>query len=308
MVRGLHQSAAALAAAQHHHVIAAAGAHGGSPPGWGAWSFEVIPAIVLLLFSALYIDAYRRARRRSERVGPGHWIPYFAGILVVVVALFSPLDPIGDKYLLSAHMLQHVLLSDVAPALLLLGLRSPLLPLGLPRPILRVVAPGGRLGRPLAILTSPWVVLPLWMAATIGWAVPVIFDFAATHPLVHDFEHLSLFYTGLGLWWVVVDPLPRGSVRPNGARLAILGISRLATATVCLPLTFLTRVEYPLYASAPRAYGLSPLGDQSLAGASMCFVEFLVFGIAFAVVFLNVLSRSEAADALGETAAASRSV
>ena len=302
MIKASKQLASTLAAAHGHH-IAAAAAHGGSPPGWGAWSIEPVAAIVLIAFSALYVDAYRRARRRSERVGAGHWIPYFAGILIVALALFSPLDPIGDFYLLSAHMLQHVLLSDVAPALLLLGLRSPLLPLGLPRRALRVVAPGGRLGRPLAILTSPWVALPLWMAATVGWAVPAAFDFAATHPLVHDMEHLSLFYTGLGLWWVVVDPLPRGSVRPNGIRLAVLGISRLATATVCLPLTFLTRVEYPLYAAAPRAYGLSALGDQSLAGASMCFLEFLVFGIAFAAVFVNVLNRSEAADALGEAAA-----
>lgn len=305
LVASRHLASALAAAHRHGLAAAAAGGHGSSPPGWGAWSLEAIPAIVLIVFSALYIDAYRRARRRSERVGAGHWLPYFAGILLVALALFSPIEPIGDRYLLSAHMLQHVLLSDVAPALLLLGLRSPLLPLGLPRPLLRVVAPGGRLGRPLAVLTSPWVALPLWMAATIGWAVPAAFDFAATHQLVHDMEHLTLFYTGLGLWWVVVDPLPRGSVRPNGIRLAILGASRLATATVCLPLTFLTRVEYPLYASAPRAYGISALGDQSLAGASMCFVEILVFGIAFAAVFLSVLGRSESADALGEVAAAS---
>src|ERR1700733_2888483 len=86
-------------------------------------------------------------------------------VVALIAALCSPLDAIGDSWLLSAHMAQHILLSDIAPALLVLGLRAPLLPLGLPRGALAAIAPGGRYGRLIGILTSPWVALPLWSVA-----------------------------------------------------------------------------------------------------------------------------------------------
>jgi cytochrome c oxidase assembly factor CtaG len=246
---------------------------------------------------------YRRAAARSSGVGAGHWVPYVAGIGVLAIALLSPLDAIGDSYLLSAHMMQHVLLSDVAPALIVLGMRSPVLPLGLRRSTLRAVAPGTSSGRVLAKVTSPWLVIPLWVTATWLWAIPAVFDYAAQHQLVHAFEHATLFYTGLALWWLIVDPLPRARLRPHGQRLALLGFTRLASAAVCVPLTWMTSVQYPLYAGAPRAYGLSALNDQHLAGASMCFVEFLVFGIAFAAVFISTLSRDESRVTLTEQVA-----
>jgi putative membrane protein len=287
-----------------HQTLATTAVH--HYPGIGSWSVEPIPLIVLLGFSAAYIYAYRRARRHSEKVGLSYLIPYFTGILLIALALFSPIDPIGDRYLLSVHMVQHLLLQDIAPAFLILGLRSPLLPLGLPKAVLRAIAPGGRFGKVRNLLTNPWFALGLWAAVTWGWNWPAAFDYSASHPLVHDLEHITLFYAGLTLWWVVIDPLPSGRLRPNGFRLAILGASRLASAGVCIPLTWLPRVEYPLYASAPRAYGLSALSDQALAGAAMCFTEFLVFGIAFVAVFISVLNRSDAVDRLGELAAGSR--
>jgi len=276
-----------------------------SHPGWGSWSFNPIVILALLAAGFLYRRMYLRAAARST-TGPGigHWLPYVCGCLTLAVALLSPLDPIGDKYLLSAHMMQHVLLSDIAPALLVLGLRSPVLPLGLSRRALMAVAPGGRSGRVLARLTSPWLAIPLWALATWIWAIPSVFDYTAQHSTIHAFEHATLFYTGLALWWLIIDPLPRARLRPNGERLALLGFTRLASACVCLPLTWLSASEYPLYAGAPRAYGLSALNDQHLAGASMCFVEFLVFGIAFASVFISMLGRDDSRVTLGEYAAA----
>ena len=275
-----------------------------SVPGWGSWNLDPVAILALIAASVVYARMYRRAATRSSALGPGHWVPYAAGIAVLAVALLSPLDAIGDKWLLSAHMLQHVLLSDVAPALIVLGLRSPVLPLGLRASALRAVAPGGRSGRVLALLTSPWVAIPLWAAATWVWAIPAMFDFAAQHAVAHVLEHATLFYTGLALWWLIVDPLPRARLRPNGERLALLGFTRLASAAICLPLTWMTAVQYPLYASAPRGFGLSAIADQQLAGASMCFIEFLVFGIAFAAVFISMLGREESRVALAERAAA----
>jgi putative membrane protein len=275
-------------------------------PGWGSWSFQPVVVIALLAAAVIYARVYRRARARSSTSAPnaGHWVPYAAGLLTIAVALLSPLDPIGDRYLLSAHMMQHVLLSDIAPALLVLGLRSPILPLGLSREALLAVAPaGGRSGRVLARLTSPWLAVPLWALATWIWAIPSVFDYAAQHQVVHALEHATLFYTGLAMWWLIIDPLPRARLRPNGQRLALLGFTRLASACVCLPLTWISSTQYSLYASAPRAYGLSAINDQHLAGASMCFIEALVFGIAFAAVFINILGRDDSRVTLGEYAA-----
>lgn len=272
-------------------------------PGWGSWSLDPLAILGLLAAAVVYGRMYKRAAARSESVGVGHWLPYYMGLAVLAIALLSPLDAIGDHWLLSAHMAQHVLLSDIAPALILLGLRSPVLTLGLSKPALKAVAPGGRWGATLAVLTSPWVAIPLWAVATWVWAVPAVFDFAAQHTVVHAFEHATLFYTGLALWWLIVDPLPRVRPRPDGQRLALLGFSRIASAAVCLPLTWITTAQYPLYASAPRAFGLSAIADQQLAGAGMCFVEFLVFGIAFAAVFLSMLGRDEARVAVAEHAA-----
>ncbi len=276
-----------------------------SVPGWSSWSLNPVVILALLFAAGAYSRAYRRACSRSSKLGAGHWLPYTAGLLALAVALLSPLDRIGDRWLLSAHMGQHVLLSDVAPALLVLGLRAPLLPLGLSAETLQLIAPGARTraSRALAWATSPWLAIPLWALATWVWAIPSVFDFAAEHQVVHAVEHATLFYTGLALWWLIVDPLPRARLRPHGERLALLGFSRLASACVCLPLTWLSHSEYPLYASAPRAFGISAINDQHLAGASMCFVEFLVFGIAFAAVFISMLDRSEARVALAERAA-----
>jgi cytochrome c oxidase assembly factor CtaG len=269
-------------------------------PSWSSWEIDPVLIVVLAGAAWLYARAFGRARRLSPGPGPGvgHWLPYYAGLVVLAMALMSPIDPVGDGYLLSAHMGQHLLLSDVAPALLVLGLRAPVLPLGLTRRGLRLVAPGGRGGRVLATVTSPWVALPLWAAATWFWAIPAVFDYSAAHPLVHAVEHATLFYTGLAMWWLIVDPLPSARQTPNARRLAYLGFTRVVSAVVCLPLVFMTSTAFSRYADAPRAYGMSAITDQHLAGAGMCFLEFLIFGIAMAAVFLSFLARDEQRAAL----------
>jgi len=264
-------------------------------PGWSSWTVDPLVIAVLAAAAFLYARGFRRAKRLAgERApGVGNWLPYALGLAVLALALMSPLDAIGDRWLLSAHMGQHLLLSDVAPALLVLGLRAPILPLALPRAGLRLIAPGGPLGRVLAVATSPWVALPLWALATWLWALPAAFDYASAHVLVHALEHLTLFYTGLAMWWLIIEPLPSGRRDAGARRLAYLGFTRLASAGVCLPLTFMTATAYPRYVAAPRAFGMSAITDQHLAGAGMCFLEFLIFGIAMAAAFLSFLRRDE---------------
>jgi cytochrome c oxidase assembly factor CtaG len=272
-------------------------------PGWGSWSFDPLLWIVLLGAGAWYVSMLRRVRRRTGKpVGLGHTIFYWSGLAVLLVALDSPIDAIADSWLLQAHMLQHVLIADIAPPLLILGVRAPVLPLGMPRRALRWFAHRGFLGRFWGIATKPWVALPAWAAATWVWAIPAVFDFAAQHQALHAVEHATLFYTGMALWWLIITPLPSDRREPGMVRLAYLGFSRLASAVVCLPLTWLGSSLYKLYGASPHAYGISAVTDQRLAGASMCLLEFLVFGIGVAVVFVDALTRDERAQALGELA------
>lgn len=270
--------------------------------GWGAWSTDPGPIVAIVLTAAAYIACYRRAHRRTGRRYVWHLLAFTSGLAVVTVALLSPLDEIGDSWLLSAHTLQHVLLADIAPALLVLGVRPPLLAHGLPLELLRALSPRARLGR---LLRSRWfgpVALGSWAATQWGWSIPVVFDSAAANPWLHAIEHLSLLGSGLLLWMVVVAPLPGQGRRAVWSRLGYLGASRAAAAVVCLPLTWLDSTLYSRYANSPRAYGISALTDQHIAGAGMCLIEFLVFGIAFIIVFLDLLGREEQGVRLNELA------
>ncbi|HEY2161012.1 MAG TPA: cytochrome c oxidase assembly protein [Solirubrobacteraceae bacterium] len=272
-------------------------------PGWGSWSFDPVLWIVLVAAGTFYVSMLRRVERTTGKaVGPGHWIPYFSGLAVLLIALDSPLDTIGDSWLLWAHMVQHVLIADIAPPLLILGIRAPVLPLGMPKAALRRLAHRGWLGRFWGVATNPWVALPAWAAATWIWAIPAVFDFAAQHTLVHLVEHITLFYTGMALWWLIITPLPSERRETGMVRLAYLGFSRLASAAVCLPLTWLGTSLYSEYATGPHAYGMTAVTDQRLAGATMCLLEFLVFGIGVAAVFIDALGRDERTQALGELA------
>lgn len=275
--------------------------------GWGTWSVVPLLWVGLLVAAGWYVSMMRRVKQATGKsVRAGHYVPYFLGLLVLLIALGSPLNTLAVHWLLLAHMLQHTLLSDIAPPLIILGLRAPVLPLGVPKAVMRRFAPGTPIGRIWSVATRPAVAVPVWAVTLVFWSVPSIFDYTVQHQLLHNFEHFMLFYTGMALWWAIIAPLPSGRRDPGMTRVVLVGLSRAASALVCLPLTFLNTTLYSYYAHLPRGYSISPINDQRLAGASMCLIEFLVFGIAAVVVFVDTLGRNERADALAEFAASHR--
>jgi putative membrane protein len=233
---------------------------------------------------ALYLRAWLRLRRRgrSDHASIGRLALFATGVALAVLALVSPVDPIGEQYLLSVHMLQHVLLGDSAPALILLGLRGPLSLLIVPRQILRRLARLGWLRRAARELLRPSVALGLWATVYASWHVPAAYDYALSHQTVHDLEHVSFLLVGLLVWTLLIDPLPhkRLAVRTRilvAIVLFALG-NVLADTLIIAPDTL-----YHAYAVQPdRLWGLSPLTDQRLAGAVMMIEQVASLGICMA--------------------------
>ena len=183
-------------------------------------SWEAPPSVLFgaALAAVLFAQAFVRLRRRRPDHAPwSRAVLFAAGLALLVLPLVSPLDHIGDEELLSAHMLQHVLIGDAGPALLVVAVRGPLLFFLLPPPILRPLA-GVRAARApsSSVLLIPLVSLGIWAVAFLAWHVPVAYDYAAAHPLVHDLEHLSFIVAGFLVWTQLVDPARHGRLsRPQ---------------------------------------------------------------------------------------------
>ena len=258
-----------------------------------AWSFPVLPFLALAVTSGLYLHGYVQARRtRAEELPPWRAVCFLSGILALWIAIASPIDALDD-FLLSAHMIQHLILMSVAPPLLLLG--APVVPLlrGLPRQLVR---------KPLkALFVSHWVravvhavlhPVVLWLLmnlAYLGWHTPAAFELTFRSEAVHNFEHLCFFLTSLGFWWVVLQPWPSRARWPRWAVIPYLLSADLVNTVLSALLTFSGRVFYPSYAAAPRITHLSPLQDQIAAGAEMWVLNSLIMLTAAAVVAVHLL-------------------
>ena len=172
------------------------------------WHIEATVVIACLIALALFFQGFVRLRRRGRR-DHASWdraALFIAAVALVFLALDSPLDTLADDYLLSAHMLEHVVIGDLAIAVGLLALRGPLIFFFLPKPILSKVARFHPLRVVLHWLTGPWVALGLWSASTWAWHIPRIYDYSATHQTVHNLEHLSFVLTGVLVWNLLIDP------------------------------------------------------------------------------------------------------
>jgi len=222
---------------------------------------------------ALYAQGFVRLRRRRRLRAPAWAAWCFAGgVAVALGSLVSPLDRIAEDRSLTAHMLQHLMLGDVAPLLLAAGLTGPLALFALPAPLLRAVA---RL-RPLRALTKPTAALALWIAALYAWHVPRQYDAALAHPALHAAEHFSFLATGLLVWMQVLD-----ARRSAGRRAAFAAVVLVAG----MPLAEVLISTGSIYARYP-----SPAG-QLHAGLAMMAEQIATLGTAALLLLRSHLDR-----------------
>jgi putative membrane protein len=245
-----------------------------------AWTWYPSVLLGLGLWTAAYLAAIGPLRRKfawGDRPAGSRQLAFHAGTLVALLALVSPLDGLGDEYLFSAHMAQHVLLMFFVAPLWLIGLPGWLIEHGL----------AWRPARSLAgNLTSPGTALIVFVAVMWLWHLPALYNRAASSEGLHIFEHLTFIGGALIGWWPVAGPGTGALPRPAAPlRILYLFVLAMGCTLMAALLTFAGAPLYVFYADAPRLFGLSVLADQRLGGLLMWFPTHMILLLAIGLTF-----------------------
>ncbi len=247
------------------------------------WTLDPLQLAPVLLAALAYGMRARTLRRRGTPV-PGWRVAMFAtGVGLLLLAFASPIAAIGERELFSFHMLQHILIGDLAPLCLLAGLTGPLLrPLLALRPVER-----------LRVLANPAVALPIWAANLYLWHLPMLYEGAVQSSVLHALEHIFFFTAGVIVWLPVLETLPAPEWFGTGAKLAYIGGVRAVETVLGNVFVWSGAVFYGVYARGEELWGISPLQDQGLAGAVMMIEGSLVTLVALAWLFLRMAREGE---------------
>ncbi len=261
---------------------------------WRAWSFQ--PALIGggLVAIAFFLHGWRRLHRRRPELAPWTRIPLFvAGVVITVLAIVSPIDRIGESYLQSVHMLQHVLIADLGIALTIVAVRGPLTVFFLPRDLLVPLARMRWLRRMLRFVLRPGVSYGVWVIALVAWHVPRFYEAALHGWFWHDLMHLSFILGGILIWTQIIDPSHHGRLT-LAERLGYTALVFWTGQVLAYVILFDPTPLFSTYADQPdRLLGLSPLTDQKISGVVMMVEQVLTVGLAF-VLLLRANQRRRA--------------
>jgi putative membrane protein len=256
-----------------------------------SWSLKPQVAIAIAAIGGLYawrLRDFRRADPSAARRDRWRVAAFTAGLVVLFVALASPIDTVGEERLFTVHMVQHLLLADIAPILLLLGFSRAFL-----RPAVRRLRPVEEALGPLA---HPGTALLLLVATMWVWHLPALYEVALRHPFAHALEHAMFFWAGFAFWWFILEPVPPRHRLRGGWSIAYVGTAKLLMGALGLVLAFSPDAIYETYEDAPRAWGLSAVADLNVGGLTMMLEQSIVLVIFFAILFGRMLESSEQAE------------
>ena len=251
-----------------------------------AWSFAPGALAGVAQAAVAYLALALLAARRGRPLGAWRIAAFVLGLVLLLLALVSPLDTLADGYLLSAHMIQHLILLAAVP---------PLLIAGLPRWLWRALVatrPGDLAERAAG---HPLVAFALYTAAIAAWHLPPLYDAALRDGNIHIVEHLCFLLVAGLFWWVALVPLPeRDRLGPFG-RILFLFAAGIPNTVVAAALTFAPQPLYAPYVAPADPLGLLPLirgewgltalADQGLAGVLMWIpMALLLSGLALAIL------------------------
>jgi putative membrane protein len=218
-----------------------------------------LPAIALIVLASAYALRVMRLSAEGRPVPLRRQVSFLAGIAVIAVALVSPLDGLADE-LLTFHMLQHLLVMDVAALLLVLGLTGPIM-----QPVLAM-----RGLRWVRHLGNPLVALALWTVLLYAWHIPALYESATfDNDVVHALQHSSFLLAGFTFWMSLFGPLPKPAWFGAAAGAGFVAAVRLIGAVLANVLMWSGSVIYPRYGAPQAERGVDPLSDQGTAGVVM---------------------------------------
>jgi putative membrane protein len=245
-----------------------------------AWQLDPVLLGSLFTLAVCYALAVGPLRRR---LAPGAPFPaaraavFAVGLALTYLTEGSPLHDLAERYLFSAHMFQHLLISYIC---------TPLLMLGVPVWLWRILLLN-RAVRPVAgVLLNPLVAGVTFSLAISLWHFPAIYEPALQNSALHHAQHIVFMFFAFLSWWPVLSPLPELRGLPHGAQILYLFfISTVLQLPLFALVTFSDQPFYQTYANAPRILFDSALADQQAAGVVMKVQAMIVFTIVVSVVF-----------------------
>jgi putative membrane protein len=261
------------------------------------WSPPIVLTGTLIVSGVIYIRGWFAIRKtRANQFPLWRLASFLLGLAIIWLAIASPLDGFADA-LLSAHMVEHLLLMSFAPPLLLLS--YPVVPLlrGLPRvvtvhligPLIRITMLR-KLGHLLIIPLVAWLAMNLTF---LGWHVPAAYDFALEHERWHEFEHLCFLGTSILFWWPIVHPWPTREIYAQWLLLLYLVMADIVNTVLSAFLAFCDRPVYGYYLKEQNAFHISPLSDQRAGAVVMWVIGSLIFLVPAIVVTVRLLQPRE---------------
>jgi cytochrome c oxidase assembly factor CtaG len=261
------------------------------------WSLPLWLTTAIVITAGIYLRGWRAIRqtRRAQFTGL-RLTSFFAGLAVLWLAIGSPMDGFADA-LLSAHMVEHLLLMSVVPPLLLYG--SPVVPLlrGLPASAVRLIA-APLIRSPALRRFGHWLITPLvaWLlmnASFLGWHVPAAYDFALEHENWHVVEHVCFLGSSILFWWCLIRPWPTKTRALTWGILFYLVSADVVNTMLSAFLAFCDRPVYVFYLDHANPFGVSPLQDQVLGAVMMWVFGSLAFLVPALVIAVQLAGTSE---------------
>jgi len=256
-------------------------------------AFAPLEAVPLTVAAALYAKRAGTLAARGHPVAVWRQVCFGSGLLLIAVALFSPIGHIAEE-LVAMHMVEHLLIGDIAPLLLVLGLTGPLL-----QPILAT-----RVAHRLRVLAHPVVAFSLWAIDLFAWHSPALYQAALNHQAVHALQHTCFVFFGFTMWLALLGPLPQPSWFGNGAKLLYIVAVRLTGALLGNIFIWSGSVFYPDYRAGEASWHMTPLQDQGAAGTIMMIESSIVTVLLLGWLFVKAARESDERQELLELASA----
>ncbi|MGB6546414.1 MAG: cytochrome c oxidase assembly protein [Candidatus Acidiferrales bacterium] len=259
-----------------------------------SWSPPIGISVTVAVVAAIYARGWFAIRATRPKYFTGWRLTSFLlGMLVLWLSIGSPIDAFADV-LLSAHMVQHLLLMSVVPPLIVLG--APIVPLlrGLPRwtvkSVLRPFFVWTLLRRVERFLIAPIVA---WLAMNLVfviWHVPAAYDYALLHENWHNFEHICFLASSLMFWWVIIHPWPSHGRSSSWMMVLYLMSADIVNTALAAFLAFCDKPAYSFYVTGPNPFHVSALSDQVLGAVIMWVLGSFVFLVPAILITFQLLA------------------